>query len=172
MFAAVTGIIYWIIYSRNRKIEEQREEIETEQAITYFASSLSDQQTEESIVWDVAKNCIGRLQFEDCVVYLLDEEKNILVQKAAHGQKSPRAFEIKGPLGIEIGKGIVGSVAFSGKAEIITDTSKDSRYIVDDQHGLSEISVPIIYNGKVLGVIDCEHSKAFVYSHNYCIFMC
>ena len=56
-------------------------------------------------------------------------------------------------------KGIVGSVAFSGKAEIIDDTSKDPRYIVDDERRLSEISVPIIYDGKVLGVIDCEHSK-------------
>jgi putative methionine-R-sulfoxide reductase with GAF domain/two-component sensor histidine kinase len=159
IFAAIIGIIYWIIYSRNRKIAEQKEEIETEQAITYFASSLSDQQTEESIVWDVAKNCIGRLHFEDCVVYLLDEEKNILIQKAAHGRKSPREFEINQPIGIEMGKGIVGSVAFSGKPEIINDTSKDLRYIVDDEHRLSEISVPIIYNEKVLGVIDCEHSK-------------
>ncbi|MEI9807135.1 MAG: histidine kinase [Bacteroidota bacterium] len=32
-------------------------------------------------------------------------------------------------------------------------------YIVDDERRLSEISVPIIYDGKVLGVIDCEHSK-------------
>lgn len=159
LVAVVAGIIYLIIANRNKKIEEQREEIETEQAITYFASSLSDQQTEETIVWDVAKNCIGRLQFEDCVVYLMDEEKNILIQKAAHGRKSPRAFEISQPLGIELGKGIVGSVAFTGKAEIVDDTSKDQRYIVDDERRFSEITVPIVYDGKVLGVIDCEHSK-------------
>ncbi|MBL7741746.1 MAG: histidine kinase [Chitinophagaceae bacterium] len=157
--ALVTGLVYWIISNRNRKIDEQREEIEAEQAISYFASSMSEHQTEESIVWDVAKNCIGRLHFEDCVIYLLDEEKNILVQKAAHGPKSPREFELARPMGIEMGKGIVGSVAFSGRAEIISDTTKDPRYIVDDERRLSEISVPIIYDGKVLGVIDCEHSK-------------
>jgi putative methionine-R-sulfoxide reductase with GAF domain len=143
LLAAVTGIIYWIFANRNKKIEEQKEEIEREQAITYFASSLSDQQTEETILWDVAKNCIGRLHFEDCVIYLLDEEKNILVQKAAHGRKSPREFEITKPIGIEVGKGIVGSVAFSGRAEIIDDTSSEPRYIVDDERRLSEISVPI-----------------------------
>jgi len=159
LIAAITGIIYLVIANRNKKIEEQQEEIETEQAITYFASSLSNQQTEETIVWDVAKNCIGRLQFEDCVIYLLDEEKNILIQKAAHGRKSPGEFEINRPLGIEIGKGIVGSVALTGKPEIVDDTSKDPRYIVDDERRLSEISVPVIYDGKVLGVIDCEHSK-------------
>jgi ligand-binding sensor domain-containing protein/putative methionine-R-sulfoxide reductase with GAF domain len=159
ILAMVTGLIYWVISNRNQKIEEQREEIETEQAISYFASSLSEQQTEEAILWDVAKNCIGRLHFEDCVIYLLDEQHNMLVQKAAHGPKSPREFEIDSPLGIEMGKGIVGSVAFSGKAGIVNDTSKDPRYIVDDVRRYSEITVPITYNGKVLGVIDCEHSK-------------
>lgn len=159
VMASVTGLIYWIISSRNRKIDEQREEIEREQAISYFTSSISEQQTEESILWDVAKNCIGRLHFEDCVIYLLDEENNMLVQKAAHGPKSPRAYEISRPMGIPLGKGIVGTVALTGKPEIIHDTAKDPRYIVDDERRLSEISIPIIYDGKVLGVIDCEHSK-------------
>ncbi len=89
----------------------------------------------------------------------MDEERNVLVQKAAHGPKSPRQFEINQPIEIQPGKGIVGSVALSGRAEIIPDTTKDPRYIVDDEQRYSEISVPIIYDGKVLGVIDCEHSK-------------
>ncbi len=159
ILAVMIGLIYGFISNRNKKIEEQREEIEMEQAINYFASSLSEQQTEENILWDVAKNCIGRLQFEDCVIYLFDEEKNILLQKAAHGPKSPRQFEINKPIEIEPGKGIVGSVAVSGRSEIINDTTKDPRYIVDDEQRYSEITVPIIYDGKVLGVIDCEHSK-------------
>jgi LytS/YehU family sensor histidine kinase len=50
-------------------------------------------------------------------------------------------------------------VGFSGRAEIVPDTAKDPRYIVDDVRRLSEITVPIISDGKVLGVIDCEHSK-------------
>src|SRR5690606_2297509 len=58
-----------------------------------------------------------------------------------------------------IGKGIVGSVAKTGIAEIISDTSKDERYIIDDAVRLSEITVPIIYDGRVLGIIDSEHTK-------------
>lgn len=157
--ALVAVIIYRIISNRNNKIRQQREEIEREQVISYFASSMSEKDTEEAIVWDVAKNCIGRLNFEDCVIYLKDEDRGLLVQKAAHGPKSPREFELADPIEISQGTGIVGSVALSGKAEIIYDTSKDERYIVDDARRLSEITVPILYNGEVLGVIDCEHSK-------------
>jgi hypothetical protein len=115
ILAIVTAFIYWFISSRNKKIEEQREEIETRQAINYFATSLQVQQTVDNILWDVARNCIGRLHFEDCVVYLMDEDKNVLIQKAAYGPKSPKEFEISSPLGIELGKGIVGSVALSQK---------------------------------------------------------
>jgi putative methionine-R-sulfoxide reductase with GAF domain len=155
----VSGCVYWFVQGRNRKVALQKEQLETEQAINYFASSMYEQQKVENILWDVARNCIGRLRFEDCVIYLLDEERNVLVQKAAHGPKSPVTFEIEDPIEIPVGKGIVGSVAATGKAEIIKDTSKEPRYIVDDRVRYSEITVPMISDGKVLGVIDCEHSK-------------
>ena len=150
---------YLLVYFRSKKEQRQKEELETEQAINYFASSMYGQHTVEMILWDVAKNCIGRLQFEDCVIYLFDKKKQVLVQKAAHGPKSPRQFEIDNPIEIPLGKGIVGSVAASGRPELIADTSRDPRYIVDDEMRYAEISVPIMYDGEVLGVIDCEHSK-------------
>lgn len=156
---AVAVIIYLLVHNRRRKLYIQQEELEIEKGINYFASSMYEQQTIENILWDVAKNCIGRLHFEDCVIYLLDKERNVLIQKAAHGPKSPTHFEIAQPIEIPLGKGIVGSVAANGRAEIVNDTTKDARYIVDDQQRFSEITVPIISNGEVLGVIDCEHSK-------------
>lgn len=163
-FLAITIILFLSLLilfaqTRNKKIKQQKEEIETEQAINYFANSLHEQQTVENILWDVARNCIGRLQFEDCVVYLLDSAKNVLVQKAAYGPKSPKSFEVSQPMEIPVGKGIVGHVALTGMPELINDTTKDSRYIIDDKPRLSEISVPLIWGGKVIGVIDCEHHK-------------
>jgi ligand-binding sensor domain-containing protein/putative methionine-R-sulfoxide reductase with GAF domain len=154
----VIGAILFLT-SRNRKIKRQQEELETEKAINYFASSIYEGHSVKAILWDVVKNCIGQLHFEDCVIYLLDHERKVLIQRAAHGPKSPVSFSIKEPLEIPLGSGITGSVALTGKGEIINDTTKDPRYIVDIEQRLSEIAVPIISNGKVLGVIDCEHSK-------------
>src|SRR5690606_30719707 len=71
----------WLfIRNRNRKIAEKQEELEAEQAINYFASSIYETHSVKAILWDVAKNCIGRLHFEDCVIYLIDHEKKMLVQ--------------------------------------------------------------------------------------------
>ena len=156
---AFAGVVYYFLRSRSQKIKQQKEELETEQAINYFTTSLHEQKTVEDILWDVAQKCIGRLQFEDCVIYLKDETRNVLVQKAAWGPKTTKENKILNPLEISIGKGIVGSVAQTGKAEIINDTSKDERYIVDDIRRFSEIAVPIISDGKIWGVIDSEHSR-------------
>jgi two-component system LytT family sensor kinase len=142
-------------------------EIEIEKAINYFTASLIDHNTIEEVLWDVTRNCIGRLNFEDCVIYTMDDKRQALVQKAAYGPKNPRNFEILHPIEIPAGKGIVGSVAVSGKAEIIYDTSQDPRYIKDDEMRLAEITVPILTDGKVIGVIDAEHSqKGFFKQHH------
>ena len=125
----------------------------------YFATSIFGQNTVDEILWDLAKNCISQLKFVDCVVYLVDKEKEILSQKAAYGPKNPVNFKLYKPIDISLGQGITGTVAVTGKAEIVNDTSKDSRYIVDDQQRLSEIAVPIVYNNQVIGIIDSEHPE-------------
>ncbi|MCU0404623.1 MAG: histidine kinase [Chitinophagaceae bacterium] len=102
---------------------------------------------------------ISKLGFEDCVIYLVDKDRNILVQKAAWGPKTSSENMILNPIEIPVGQGIVGSVAQTGIAEIIPDTSLDQRYLVDDERRYSEITVPIMDGGNVLGIIDSEHRK-------------
>ncbi|MDN5211481.1 histidine kinase [Fulvivirgaceae bacterium BMA12] len=130
---------------------------EVEKILLYFATSIFGQNTVDEILWDLAKNCISQLKFVDCVVYLVNKEKNILTQKAAYGPKNPVNFELYRPIDIPFGQGITGTVAVTGKPEIVNDTGKDPRYIVDDQVRASEIAVPIVYNNEVIGIIDSEH---------------
>lgn len=160
-FGAYAAIAFFYFYLSQRQQKQYQQTIqvnqEVEETINYFATSLFQTDTQEEILWDIAKNCITRFGFVDCVIYLMNEEKTLLIQKAAYGAKSPREFEIIQPIVIPVGKGIVGSVAASGRPEIISDTSKDSRYIVDDAVRFSEIAVPLIYHDEVIGVIDSEH---------------
>src|SRR5690606_3459224 len=62
---------------------------------------------------------------------------------------------------------ITGQVAQTGVAEIVTDTTKDPRYIADDQIRLSEITVPILLDKEVLGIIDCEHPRAHYFTKQH-----
>jgi len=123
--------------------------------------------TIHDIAWEIANVTAHDLGFEDCVVYLVNKEEKVLEQIAGYGSKVNKNKEIINKICIPIGKGIVGHVAKTGKAELIGDTSKDERYVVDDKKRLSEITVPIIINGEVVGVIDSENSAKNFFSKEH-----
>lgn len=130
------------------------------EVINSFATVLIEAQSIEDIVKSVAKNAIARLNYYDCVIYIYDKKQNKLIQSAAYGPKSIDGHAIFEPILLNPGEGIVGTVFATGKGEIVNDTSKDPRYIVDDAARLSEITVPLVHKGKVIGVIDSEHPDA------------
>lgn len=145
----------WTVYLRHK--------IKSQKILNYFATSLYGQNTVEDICWDVAKNCMSELKLADCVIYLYDPQRKVLMQKAAYGPKNPEKHEIVNAIEIPLGTGIVGTVAKTGKPEIIHDTSKDSRYIMDDERRYSEITVPIFVDGRIFGVIDSENPRKNFY---------
>lgn len=126
-------------------------------SINQFVTALLDKEDIYSIAWEITENIIEKFGFSDCVIYVLNEETEYLEQLAAYGPNKANARKIINPIQIPYGKGIAGSVALTGIAELIPDTRKDSRYLQDTEHRLSEICVPIIADGKVIGVIDSEH---------------
>jgi len=109
------------------------------------------------IAWEIVNNIAEYLDSKDCIIYLVDHKQNTMEQIAVYGEKLDDNNKIKNRLTVKIGDGIVGTVAKTAKSEIVNDTSKDKRYIVDDQVRLSEITVPILSQGKLIGVIDSEH---------------
>ena len=133
------------------------------ETINAFGSILMHTSSTQESAWSVAKQAIGELGYIDCIIYLINNDKE-LFQYAAHGNKNPTAQDVLNPLKLKIGEGICGHVALTGLSEIIADTSKDPRYIVDDENRHSEITVPILSDGLVIGIIDCEHPEKDYFS--------
>jgi PAS domain S-box-containing protein len=152
-----------------RKLAEDkaRRSEATTRTINYFASSLFEQNTEDEILWDLAENCVAQLGFVDCVVYLVNRDAKSLTQKAAFGPKNPEGHTILNPIAIQVGHGIVGAVAATGRPVLIADTSLDPRYIVDDERRGSELAVPIVASGEVIGVIDSEHPEKHFFTQDH-----
>ena len=128
-------------------------------ALTSFAVSLLQQQSLEDLLWSMAERIGVLLGFEDCVIYLLVGDE--LVQYAAYGVKNTRGREIFEPITVRVDEGVVGRVAVSGKAALINDVRDEPDYIPDQFPGLSELAVPLIFEDRVIGVIDTEASSAF-----------
>lgn len=105
----------------------------------------------------VSKECIPLLDLEDCVIYLYNEDTGKLNQVAAYGHKF-QDDKVINPLELKINEGIVGKCFNNGKPILINETKAHKDYLVDDLERRSELAVPIISNGKTVGVIDSEHS--------------
>ncbi|KYP14463.1 two-component regulator propeller domain-containing protein [Flavihumibacter sp. CACIAM 22H1] len=156
-FLLIGWIIFKIIHSLQQKVKDEK-------ILNQFATSLYGKTSIDDIFWDVANNCILLLGFEDCVIYLYNQEKKVMIQRAAAGPKSPHTSrEIINHLEIPVGKGIVGTVARTGKAERIGNTAADHRYVVDDKRRNAEITIPIWVDGRLFGIIDSEHSRRYFF---------
>jgi signal transduction histidine kinase len=132
--------------------------------LSQFALDLLGRSTLDEVLWLIADSAIAGMGFEDCVIYLVDPSADCLVQRAAYGPKSSGGKNIVAPITIAMGQGIVGSTAQSKKAERVSDTRLDARYILDDEYRLSELAVPIVTGGQCVGVIDSEHSELAYYT--------
>ena len=84
-------------------------------------------------------------------IYLVEEDDLVLGP-----WKGPQATD---HVRIPIGQGVCGAAAASGETEIVDDVNADERYLACFPSTRSEIVVPIVYEGKVVGEIDIDSDK-------------
>jgi phosphoserine phosphatase RsbU/P len=68
---------------------------------------------------------------------------------------------------VKLGEGIIGSAAQMRAPLLVPDVRKDPRYIAANPEVRSELSVPLIYKGKVIGVIDLEHTRVNYFNEDH-----
>jgi len=68
---------------------------------------------------------------------------------------------------IPLGQGLVGYAASNKMPVLVPDVTKDPRYIALNQETRSELAIPLIYKGKVLGVMDLEHVKKRFFNEDH-----
>jgi len=146
------------------KADDYKNKYELEQITHYFSSSLANKKTVDDVLWDVAENLIARLNYVDCMIYLWNDEKTKMIQKAAYGPKGKPELLSEQVFDVQPGQGVVGYVMQTLGPVLIKDTRTDKRYRVDEARRLSEICVPIIHNNELLGIIDSEHPEQNYYS--------
>ncbi len=98
------------------------------------------------------------LGYDDCAIFLVEREKLVLKAIAAFPK------EVLGKK-IPVGKGIVGKCAEDRKIINIGDISKCSFYIPSGLENIkSKIALPIIFGGKLLGVLTIESTQKNAFS--------
>jgi phosphoserine phosphatase RsbU/P len=68
---------------------------------------------------------------------------------------------------IPLDRGLVGAAISTHRLVRVSDVRKDSRYIMINPEARSEMAVPLIYKGKVIGVLDIEHTRAYYFNEDH-----
>jgi|GEM_PF-1636649 len=151
------------------EIEAYRQRLELEQISSFFSGSLLNKRTTQEVLNSLAKDLIGHLGFENCMIYLWDEERELLIQQGGYGVKGaiddlPDVEKYH----LQKNRGIVGATVASGEAILLNDTSLDPRYISADQIiSGSELCVPLVSNNKILGAINIEQSQKNFFTQHH-----
>lgn len=124
--------------------------------INEFAIKMVSVINAHDLAWFVAREIVGSLGYEDCVIYYLDDQRSCLKQIAAIGIKNPSQDQILNPLTIDLGVGVTGHVALTKQAVLVSDLRIHGNYVPDIEPGLSELCVPIMFGERLYGVLDSE----------------
>jgi phosphoserine phosphatase RsbU/P len=68
---------------------------------------------------------------------------------------------------IQLGQGIIGAAALERAPILAPDVRKDPRYVNVHPETRSKLTVPLIYKGNVIGVIDLEHTRVNYYNEEH-----
>jgi putative nucleotidyltransferase with HDIG domain len=91
-------------------------------------------------------------QAESSSIWELDDESGELFFRVVRGRAAPGIQSLRVPLG----RGIVGDVARSGRAEVVDDAAADARWGGDADASFTTrgiLTVPLIARGRVVGVL-------------------
>ncbi len=101
------------------------------------------------LILDSLQKVVG---FDAGGVFLINEERGEVATVFANGYDPSRQEYVQ----LKIGQGLVGWVAKNGEAVIVSDVTKDERYIGARQQTKSEIVTPIRIDGRIIGVLNLE----------------
>jgi sigma-B regulation protein RsbU (phosphoserine phosphatase) len=68
---------------------------------------------------------------------------------------------------VPLGVGIIGTAALERAPMLIPDVRKDPRYLMVNPETRSELTVPLIYKGTLIGVIGLEHTRVNYYNEDH-----
>jgi phosphoserine phosphatase RsbU/P len=92
------------------------------------------------------------IDYQILSIMLYDEEQKVFRHRmdVKHGQR------VQGKMRVAASEGIVGAAAMLKEPVVVPDVSNDPRYLMINPETRSELAIPMLHKGKVIGVLDLE----------------
>jgi GAF domain-containing protein/HAMP domain-containing protein len=168
-FNTMTDRLREMIARLERRVTERTEDLERKalqlQVTADVAREAAAIHDLEYLLQHVVHVISERFDFYHAGVFLLDEERQFAVLRAASSQGG-RQMLARGHK-LEVGRvGIVGHVAAEGEPRIALDVGTDAVYFdnPDLPRTRSEVGLPLVSRGEIIGVLDVQSTQPSAFS--------
>ncbi len=147
---------------RNEALTFRNRQIQT---IAEVARTIVSSQDLESLLNEVTSLVSGRFNFYHVGIFLLDENQEFAVLRAANSAGGKRMLARQHKLAVGQ-TGMVGFVTSKGQPRIATDVGLDAVFFnnPDLPQTRSEMALPLIGSGQVIGALDVQSTQSNAFS--------
>ena len=103
------------------------------------------------------------IDYQILSILLYDEGQKVFRHRldVKHGQRA------QGKLRVAATEGLVGAAATLREPVVVPDVTKDPRYLMVNPETRSELAIPMIHKGKVIGVLDLESPQLNYFTEDH-----
>jgi phosphoserine phosphatase RsbU/P len=103
------------------------------------------------------------IDYQILSIMLYDEDQKVF----RHRLDVKHGHHVQGKLRATGSEGIVGAAATLREPVLVPDVTRDSRYLMVNPETRSELSIPMIHKGKVIGVLDLESPQLNYFTEDH-----
>jgi sigma-B regulation protein RsbU (phosphoserine phosphatase) len=135
-----------------RLFQKERAQSETLMVLTEVSREISSILDVEELLRRAAELVKRVIDYQIVSIMLYDEEQKVFRHRldVKHGQR------VQGKLRVAASEGIVGAAATLREPVLVPDVTVDERYLLVNPETRSELAIPMLHKGKVIGVLDLE----------------
>jgi sigma-B regulation protein RsbU (phosphoserine phosphatase) len=135
-----------------RLFQKERAQAETLMVLTEVSREISSILDVEELLRRAAELVKRVIDYQIVSIMLYDEEQKVFRHRldVKHGQR------VQGKLRVAASEGIVGAAATLREPVLVPDVTADDRYLLVNPETRSELAIPMLHKGKVIGVLDLE----------------
>src|SRR5689334_4623927 len=146
-----------------RLFERVRSQAETLLLLNEVSREMSSILDVEELLRRAAEQVKRVIDYQILSIMLYDEEQKVFRHRldVKHGQR------VQGKLRVAASEGIVGAAATLKEPVLAPDVTQDPRYLLVNPETRSELAIPMLHKGRILGVLDLESPQlnAFTPDH-------
>ena len=146
-----------------RLFERVRAQAETLLLLNEVGRETSSILDVEELLRRAAEQTKRVIDYQILSIMLYDEEQKIFRHRVdvKHGQR------VQGKLRAAASEGIVGAAATLKEPVLVPDVTADPRYILANPETRSELAIPMMHKGRVIGVLDLESPQLNYFTEDH-----